>query len=455
MENIKEDSSVQLLLQIKNLILKELQTEKETNISEDILSIVEEIKKLDHDIVPYAQISLIIFSLGDDEKSDFKKKLTDILPLVREKVCELGTAGGKPLTAEYKLFLKIIENLNLAEAQKRFLYKNQQEEILEIQKKYDEINESLIKESKKISDDVHANIDSMQKKYDYISHKLDDEVDKRMNTIYSGFVSVLGIFVSISFTLFGAATLLKNIFTISTSKGFNTSPTVIGSNIMLAGFATLLIYLLLIGLMQSVSSVTKIRYDFSLRRTFIVLFIAMGVIIYGAHYKDRNLNIEATFFNYWWEVVLYLGVGILFYSFGSKIKDFLLRRKQNIKVKIFASIEKNPMSGDNGKITKIMLRLRNESKSPLFINEFRIGNKQDAETLIYSQGIYLLVRQGYKKEFVKNFDHNVYLDESYYKSAKSGKLYAYLHTQSSVIRVKIKTEKNNLNHIHFGSWFRV
>ncbi|QLG77561.1 hypothetical protein [Leuconostoc gasicomitatum] len=412
------------------------------------------VNSLEGDVIPYARISQIVFkedqnnTFTDDNIANTILRMEEAVSKIRENNLE-----DEQLRKGYGID-KVIQNLDLANTQKVFLYKVQQNDINQIREKYGSKLNDLDNQAKHITHDVDQKVNEFEYAYETISEKLNKTVDTRMNTIYSGFVSVLGIFVSISFTLFGAATLLKNIFTISTTKGFDTTPAVIGANIMLAGFATLLIYLLLIGLMQSVSSVTKINYDFSLRRTFIVTFIAVGIIISGALYKDPNLNFYITLYRYKWVICSYLIIGILTYRFGSKLKDFILKRQQSVTIKFLATL-KTPLNQDySGKITNLQLRIRNTSNASLYIREIWIGDKKESEVCLDTQYINLVSKEAIIKNYGDNNEVSDYLSPTYYNKAQAGKLFAYIHTNRSVIRIKVKSEKK-IRYMHIGSFFKI
>lgn len=150
-----------------------------------------------------------------------------------------------------------------------------------------------------------------------------NKVNERINSMYSGFVSVLGIFIAISFSLFGAATLLNDIFTTANKD--------IGLNIMLAGFATILIYILIIGLLQGVATITKNYYYFSLRKLFVIISIDGGVILCGFIYSHSYFSIKH-FSLLIGIVLLYFCICCFIYAMGTPVKKWLISfMKKNIK----------------------------------------------------------------------------------------------------------------------------
>ncbi|WP_273722777.1 hypothetical protein [Leuconostoc mesenteroides] len=397
------------------------------NIKENIFDSLAEIKKSDTKIVPYSSISQIVFVLESSQEglSDLFEESKGCLELVDD-----------PEYAQEKLTMyKIIENLSLAYTQKQFLYATQQKDINQIRENYDEIRSGLVNEAQTITQDVEEKITEIKDEYNKISRELDEAIDTRMNSIYSGFVSVLGIFVSISFTLFGAATLLNNIFTIANEKGFNTSHTVLGANIILAGFATILIYLLIIGLMQSISTITKLNYDFSIRRVSVVIFVAGAIIIGGVIYKNPDFSQLKNGWVYFIIVFLYLIIGIILYRYGSFIKNKILGLNFNLKINAKAYAVTDEFANT---FTNIDVGIRNQSINQTVIQSIWIGNNRQVEDQL-SIGYYSIRSKEYKL-FSSNtvMGLNLPLNEFYLNEAKRGNLFIYIYTFNRVIKKKIK-----------------
>lgn len=321
------DSVSELCLALKNLIDEESKESNEQKFNQSVDAILSIAENLDQSVTPYSRISSIIFSFPDKDI-----ELSDILNRLSNRIRQSCVESGGEITGKYLYLLKVSENLSLANTQKIFLYGSQQSDIDEIRSQYNEISDELKAEAQTITGDVNNKIDEIKKEYYKITKELDEAVDTRMNAIYSGFVSVLGIFVAISFSLFGAATLLNNIFNIATRKGFDTSSNVIGTNIVLAGFTTILVYLLIVGLFQGIGSITNHIFDFSIRRFFIIMAIAGAVIISGFLYSHSNPNITHVAFI---SVVLlvYTILCLIVYKFGTSIKKIVLPKSPDKKQK--------------------------------------------------------------------------------------------------------------------------
>ncbi len=266
---------------------------------DDVVSVLK--KQTDQQSVPYNRISKIIFQLSDTDGMDF------FIPKLKTLVEEYISTDSATSSIRKRL-VKIVRHIELSNIQMESLYKRQMVNITELSSGVDTLNGSYAEMQ-----------GSLKREASLIEERFSTKVD----SMYSSFISVLGIFIAISFSLFGAATLLKNIFTISTEKGFNVSPQVIGANISLAGFATILIYLLIIGLVQGISTLTNKQYFFSLRKLFVVIGVAGGVIVSGYLYGHSAPS--------WTHMLLslslllaYLAVWMFIYSKGTVIKMRLI-----------------------------------------------------------------------------------------------------------------------------------
>lgn len=250
--------------------------------------------------VPYYVIAKTVFMRKDTDGIDV------FIPELKKLVSEYVEKNKNDLTK--KKLIKIVSHIELSNMQKGALYQNQMQQISEL------------------SDGQNKLVGSygeMQKEFDRQFEETEGKLDEKIDSLYTSFISVLGIFISISFSLFGAATLLKNIFTISTENGFNVSAKVIGTNILLAGIATILIYLLIVGLLQGISALAHKYYFFSIRRLFVIIAVAGGVILSGFIYGHSVVS---------WShlgllvcsLVLYGIICLIIFAIGRPVKEWLI-----------------------------------------------------------------------------------------------------------------------------------
>lgn len=418
---------------IENLIITDGSKNRldESAFKKKIIELWNAISNMEGSVIPYARISQIIFTLEDDV-ADVILRMEDVVNQIRQK-----SEVDDKLLENYGID-KVIQNLNLANTQKSFLYRSQQNDITDIRETYEIKMSSLEEKAEQITEDIEQKIEEVKKSSDKLSNELDSAVDNRMNSIYSGFVSVLGIFVSISFTLFGAATLIKNIFDISTSQGFDTSHKVLGANIILAGFTTILVYLLIVGLMQSISSVTKLDYDFSLRRIFVILFVSSGIIIIGFIYKNPDISqfkhpiIYIVLFSF------YILLGIICYRYGEFIKLKLLRINYKFKIR---AVESPNRQDDVLQYTNFDIYIRNVSLRAIFVEKILIGDKKNPTKKIIDNS-----RTIRAKEVAHFFANQISISEigkgeRWYQKLIKRKVYIYIYTPNRVVKHKVIVER--------------
>ncbi|MBC9702887.1 hypothetical protein QMA60_04780 [Leuconostoc suionicum] len=157
-------------------------------------------------------------------------------------------------------------------------------------------NDDYTRDILKLLSKIERNIEVAKVQYDLMAeetHKLAKSVKKSKKqfedlnsktiALYSNFVSTLGIFVAISFSLFGAASLLKDIF----NFGSNPTRLTVGTNIMMAGFFTILVYLLITGLMSGISRIINRTYDFNIFLFLIILTVSLSIISFGFCYSHK------------------------------------------------------------------------------------------------------------------------------------------------------------------------
>lgn len=273
--------------------IKELINEK--NVTKEQLNELNKIAQQFKDLpIPYSAITRCIYE-AERENEDAVNALSDY---VRPYLTENGSfKNSNPLA-------KIYEHISLADTQFKYLPN---------EKKISDLNSMV----SKVNRDVE----------NYIT-----KIDDRINGVYAGFVSVLGIFISISFTLFGGVNILNTLF--SNIKNSSNSST--GKAIVLAGIATLLIYLLSFTLLNGIQRLanrfgfrpapwddyimSNRREDLRYRNLFIVLSIGIGIIIFGSKYGEHWSIILGIPFNSFTVMIPYALVCLLILKHGVFIR---------------------------------------------------------------------------------------------------------------------------------------
>lgn len=245
--------------------------------------------------IPYSQITKLIY----EQESKNKHGVVALIEQLRNHLSEMGE-----LTDDNQPLAKIYEHISLAHTQIMFLLKDEQ--IKKVQRSIEGIEHT-----------VELNI---------------TKIDERINGVYAGFVSVLGIFISISFTLFGGVNILNTLF----SNIKNSSNSSIGTAIVLAGIATLLIYLLSFTLLNGIQRLSNRfgfrpapwddyimsnrREDLRYRNLFIALSLGVGIIIFGSKYGQHWSIMGKIPFNSFTVMIPYALVCLLILKHGVLIR---------------------------------------------------------------------------------------------------------------------------------------
>ncbi|MCO0831900.1 hypothetical protein NFX39_02165 [Fructobacillus sp. W13] len=258
----------------------------------NLVKIVDQFKNIP---IPYSKITKVIY----EQESVNKHGVVALIEQLRSHLSEMGE-----LTADNQPLAKIYEHISLAHTQVEYLLGD--EKIKKLQLSLDDTGNK-----------VEQNI---------------TKIDERISGVYAGFVSVLGIFITISFTLFGGVGLLNNLFS---NIKYGSDPSVIGNSIMLSGIATILIYLLSFTLMNGVQRLAnrfsysyKFQYmymnrpneDIRYRNLFIVLSIGIGIIIFGSKYGQHWSIILGIQLNYFTIMIPYFIVCLIVLKHGVIIR---------------------------------------------------------------------------------------------------------------------------------------
>lgn len=113
-----------------------------------------------------------------------------------------------------------------------------------------------------------------------------DKIQKKTAKISVEFTTVLGLFTSIVFALFGGVQVVANL--LNSNKPLTARD--LGNNIVLASIATLLVFLLLISLLSGISKITEKHYDPFTKVTALILSLIITMMIGGLLYGHRSLS---------------------------------------------------------------------------------------------------------------------------------------------------------------------
>lgn len=298
-EFLSDENTNALQVILVKLISNELDSytfpEKSKEFDDNFKKLIEGINKLPNNIIPYSQIAQAVYQIknqGDD------LGIEGVLNVFKKEIVNyINKQENDEIDGSSNILIKIYEHIVLSDTQMNALHSDQSSQVSEIGQRLNQVQSSYI---------------SSIQEWDNIKGKLD--------SMYSNFVSVLGIFVAISFTLFSAASLVKEILTISN----NPTKIEIGSKIMLSGITVILIYLLIVGLFQGITVVTRQYYFFSIRKLYIICMTAGSIILFGYVFGHDVVS--------WSHAVLLVGFMVIYiliaslgYAFGYPIKKILIK----------------------------------------------------------------------------------------------------------------------------------
>lgn len=300
---LEGNTSIEFQKNLKKLLITPYE---EASFQSNFKKLRESAKKLSDAAVPYSEIATLVYAFQSkpenvDGVGPFLDKFKDTL------LREINSDSNVIVPADLNILIKTYENISLSDAQYRSL-----------------LGEEKIKS---LNDEIYGLTNNLD--------KVNETIDNRMNNIYSGFVSVLGIFVAISFSLFGGVNLLENLFK---DMAGGATPKNIGLSMMLSGFFIILIYILIIGLTSGLSRVTqKENYfgeDFSFRTLFIIMSISCGTIIFGFMYHIGTVEWRLPFLSNYifkWNalnvLIVYLFICFMLYRRAAAFKSIIINPK--------------------------------------------------------------------------------------------------------------------------------
>lgn len=155
------------------------------------------------------------------------------------------------------------------------------------------------------------------------AEKLQEDID----SYYSNFISVLGIFIAISFSLFAGATVVTKLLSLTVD-----TKSAVGANIMFAGFATFLVYLLILGLVIGIGKITNRFYDFSYRVLFVISSLCGSTVLFGFLYRSNFLGRDMIYYYslgiVFGTLVLYALFSLILFRKGTAFKKWLIEKRK-------------------------------------------------------------------------------------------------------------------------------
>lgn len=221
-------------------------------------------KEVHLEFIPYSGITTIIFKYGSDGMDAFVASLRKYITEYVKKLPD-----NEDIPNEYLIVAKSIEHINLATTQMTILYKEQEKKINAASGNLSEIEKDI-------------------KRTDEIANGLEDKVnaqDEKYSKLTVDFVTILGIFTSITFATFGGLQLLGNVFG-RVSDLSNKSN--VGSEMMLGAVFLFGTYLILVSLLTGVSKLTGRDYETSFPTRYIMIFSFSLIFLIGIFYANLN-----------------------------------------------------------------------------------------------------------------------------------------------------------------------
>lgn len=309
LEFLSNEGTNALHIALVQVLMDELKSNnfpnKSDNFDTNFKKLIQEIQELPENLIPYSQIAQAIYQINDNVDDDVDTEGLDgvFFILKNEIIAYIEQNHSEEIDNVSNILIKVYEHIVLSNAQMNSLHSDQSAKVAEIDERINLVYKDYI--------------DFVQEWK--VSVREWKTTKNQIDKMYSSFVSVLGIFVSISFTLFSAASLVKEILTLSS----NPTRMELGSKITLSGISVVLIYLLIVGLFQGITMVTGQYYFFSIRKLYIICVTAGSIIVFGYIYGHTKIS-----FSHLWLFVIcmsvYIIVALMLYAFGNRIKKFFI-----------------------------------------------------------------------------------------------------------------------------------
>ncbi|TLQ03461.1 hypothetical protein FEZ51_09190 [Pediococcus stilesii] len=205
--------------------------------------------------IGYAPISRFAFQY--EELDAFKQSLQEAGFLARNDEESFYNEVAE------KNFLKILDHMELVSIQSQSIDSHQQRKIDLQNEKLESLKSSL----KKANDELV----SLQKNSENLANKLTAD-----------FVTILGIFTSITFATFGGLQLLGNVF----GKIRSTDAVSVGSEVMLGAIFLFGTYMILVALLTGISKLIGKEYRTSFPTRFLIVFSFFTIFMFELIYSN-------------------------------------------------------------------------------------------------------------------------------------------------------------------------
>ena len=207
-QNIVEESSLEfekiLNLCIDEICLKEnsscIDCHSENCLNQRIIEkIIEYIKKYER--IPYSTISSKVYSLSDEEYENLSARAVSLVGFIKERRKSYDNISDSDL---FKLMSKFKDHIYLANIQLSLIKEKTDKLINETEQKFEE-------KTLDIANQVYTaaiNFNELSERTDNIKK----EVQETKKELYTQLITIVSVFVSISFVMFGGMSLLNNLF---------------------------------------------------------------------------------------------------------------------------------------------------------------------------------------------------------------------------------------------------
>lgn len=149
-----------------------------------------------------------------------------------------------------------------------------------------------------------------------------------IDSYYSNFISVLGIFIAISFSLFAGATVVTKLLSLTAD-----TKSAVGANIMFAGFSTFLVYVLILGLVIGIGKITNKGYDFSYRVLFVLSSLCGSTVLFGFLYRSNFLGRDQLYYKSLaiviFVLVMYAALSLFLFKKVTKFENFMIETRKS------------------------------------------------------------------------------------------------------------------------------
>lgn len=263
-------------------------TQSSGELTKQINKLLEKAEQVNVQFIPYSKITTIVFKYHTDGLDMFEQKLRD-----RIKADLKDLSKDEKIKNKYMVMLKCLEHLNLAITQYNNLYAAQERKLRKADKDLTDVKASI--------DDIAGQAKSLNSNYKNL-------VDKNEKMTVD-FVTILGIFTSITFATFGGLQLLGNVF--GNIKSVDSAS--VGSELMLGAVFLFGTYMILIALLTGLSRLMGREYRTSFPTRFLMVSSFCVIFVFGLIYSNiDSIDIFTAHAFDWTLLGIFLTPGLIF-----------------------------------------------------------------------------------------------------------------------------------------------